>query len=75
MTEPLAGELGGYVAHRVWVDHPPKPQRKKEAPIFTEQKALDRWDALSAKDRERIKAEARDAAAEAMAAFQTRRGR
>ena len=68
-------DLSGYVAHRAWTNHPPRREKKKSAPIMTEERQIRKWDALSTEARERIVRDAKAAAAEEMAAFQTRRGR
>jgi hypothetical protein len=66
------------MTYAAWRDHP-KPKYKKphvsegSAVLTSRQAAID--DSLSQEDRDRIRAEARKAASEALAAFEVRRGR
>ena len=74
-VEPVNVDLSDYVSARRWVKHPKRPEKKKTAPIFTEQRAQEKWDALSTEAQDRIRKVAKDRAAEAMAAFTVRSGR
>ena len=64
------GDIG-----RNYQRHPRRRERTKDAPIFTEQRGLDRWDALHPDDAARIRAEAQAAAREAIQRFERRTGR
>ena len=53
---------------------PRRPPKNKDAPVFTEQRGLNRWDALDPADRDEIHAAAVEAAARIMREFEMRRG-
>ena len=71
MTETLSD----YVAHRAWVEHPPRKHNRKpvEGPPALGARQAAIADALRPEDRARIKAEAQRFAREALAAFEAER--